>query len=69
MPKIIPKEEYANYIDQIEQMIQMLPIEKKRELLKKLQSQYFLQFYQENYYQDKELPKQLVKKEYFIKNN
>ncbi len=54
---------------EIEQMIQMLPIEKKRELLKKLQSQYFLQFYQENYYQDKELPKQLVKKEYFIKNN
>lgn len=44
---------------EVEQMIKLLPIEVKRELLQKLSSQYFIQFYQENCYDDKAKEKQL----------
>lgn len=48
---------------EIEQMIKLLPVEMKRDLLQKLPSQYFLQFYQEQYSQgEKALSKQLIKK-------
>ena len=49
---------------EIEQMVRKLPIEMKRELLQKLPSQYFLQFYQEHYSQEEKTPsKQLIKNE------
>ena len=49
---------------EIEQMIRILPIEIKRGLLEKLPSQYFLQFYQEQYSQKETTAlKQLIKKE------
>lgn len=49
---------------EVEQMIETLPIAMKRELLQKLPSQYFLQFYQEHYYQEeKALSKQLINNE------
>ena len=45
-------------------MVRKLPIEMKRELLQKLPSQYFLQFYQEHYSQEEKTPsKQLIKNE------
>lgn len=49
--------------EQVEQMLKILPVEIKRELLKKIPSQSFLQFYQENYHQEeKTFIKQLITK-------
>lgn len=48
---------------EIEHLIKALPIEMKRELLGKIPSQYFLQIFKENLYQeDKDLSKQIIKK-------
>ena len=49
--------------EEIEKLIQKLPIEKKKDLLQKLPSEYFLQFYQGHQYQEEQiLIKQLEKK-------
>ena len=50
--------------EEINKIVNLLPIQIKRELLQTLPSQYFLQFYQEHSHQDEQkLSKKLIKKE------
>ncbi len=46
---------------EIEQMIKMLPVEMKRGLLRELPSQYFFQFYKEQYSKEEKAPLKLIK--------
>ena len=50
--------------EEIDKIVNSLPVQIKRELLQTLSSQYFLQFYQDHCYQDEQkLFKKLIKKE------
>ena len=49
--------------EEIEQMIKILPIEIKREMLKNLSSQCFFKYYQEQNSNEDTLIKQLIKNE------